>query len=491
MTWEWRRQDKATVLDCLKEGQYEAIMTSAQGPLDGLAHVAVEMGVLDAAVQKFKVKRKRNGIYDHLFFRTIPVLPFIEADSLRGATEALFKDASILLQLGYTAVQIREGFNDRYHNEQGVKSEESLPYHPETLREEMKRITVESVAAFRHQHIRDLFQRRLVLGTTYAIDGSGLGDKWRLVVLLNVHAERPLVVNWRLLPATASEKGKEITVVREMIDEVREIAGSQAIAWLIMDALYADGPALAILKYHYGIDAMVRCPEDREIFVDMQGIVAQEPDRWETHSDVRYVAGQKQQRTVSTAAVEELTTWDSFLEKAQELGVKDAQLWGCLIHDRPAGSDQDSEDWSLVSTRPFATGWKGYKHWRQRWCVENNCFREFKEGWKLEKTRWGRSLNVIAVRCAVTCSALNVAQVAKSKAGERLLHTGIRRLRREMVREYGPAPVIVYAGGCYAIFHIEEIMQALGRPPAESLRPALLAKNDLRRQPRPYIFRSD
>ena len=103
MTWEWRRQDKAAVLACLREGQYEAITTSAQGPLDGLAHVAVEMGVLDAAVQRFKVRRERNGIYDHLFFRTIPVLPFIEADSFREATEALFKDASVLLLLATAA----------------------------------------------------------------------------------------------------------------------------------------------------------------------------------------------------------------------------------------------------------------------------------------------------------------------------------------------------------------------------------------------------
>ena len=127
MTWEWRRQDKAAVLACLREGQYEAITTSAQGPLDGLAHVAVEMGVLDAAVQRWKARRGRNGIYDDLSFGSIPVLSFIEADSCREATEAMFKDASVLQRLGYTAVQIREGFNDRYRNEQGVKRDSALP----------------------------------------------------------------------------------------------------------------------------------------------------------------------------------------------------------------------------------------------------------------------------------------------------------------------------------------------------------------------------
>jgi hypothetical protein len=97
----------------------------------------------------------------------------------------------------------------------------------------------------------------------------------------------------------------------------------------------------------------------------------------------------------------------------------------------------------------------------------------------------------MAVRCAVTRSALNVTQVVKSKAGEHLLHTSIRQLRREMVGAYGPARMILCSCGWYAIFHIEEIMQALGRPPVESLRSALLGENDPRRLLRPCILRSE
>ena len=269
MKQEWYRHDKATVLECLKEGRYKCTTTSGQGPLDALAHVATQMGVL-AATEELEVERERDGIPDRLSLNTLAVLPFVEADSFREAAGSLFADAAILLQLGFTPVQIREGFNGRYRNSHGAKSTESLPYHPESLREEMKRIKPESWKAFRRRHIRDLFQLRLVRGTVYAIDGTGLGKRWRLVVLLNVNRERILIVNWRLLPGDASEKGKlEASIVLDMVKEVLEIGGPQAISWLLMDALYADGPLLGTLKYGYHIDSLVRVPEDRDIYTDM------------------------------------------------------------------------------------------------------------------------------------------------------------------------------------------------------------------------------
>jgi hypothetical protein len=230
------------------------------------------------------------------------------------------------------------------------------------------------------------------------------------------------------------------------------------------------GGLLATAKCTYGIDALVRIPEDRDIYTDMVQIVAREQARWQQHPDVRYVAGHKEVRTVAVAAVEGLTTWDSFREKAAELGAPDATLWGCLIRDLPAEGEGEQETWGLVSTHAFGSGWQGYSTWRKRWRIENTGIRELKEGWKLEKARWGRSLRRVATRVAMTCVAFNVAQVLKGADGRRLLDHGIRRLRRVLAKEVGAAPVTVYAQGCYGIFNIEEVMTAVGRPPQESLR---------------------
>jgi hypothetical protein len=76
----------------------------------------------------------------------------------------------------------------------------------------------------------------------------------------------------------------------------------------------------------------------------------------------------------------------------------------------------------------------------------------------------------VAARVAFTLVAFNVAQVAKTAQGRRLTDRGIRRLRRELAPRYGLAPVIVFTKDAFGIFHIEEVMEALGVPPGASLR---------------------
>jgi len=483
MDWEWRQQDRVAVLECLRRGEYEAIVTSRQGALDTLAYLAAELGVLDA-VACLEVEREREGIPDGLLLRTLAVLPFVEALGVSAAADMLFEDAAILLQLGYTALQIQEGFNQRHRNESGEKSALARPCHPDVLRNELARIKPESLPGFRRRCIQTLFERGLIRGKTYAVDGSGLGQQRRMVGLLNVSQERTVWVTWRLLTGAASEKGKEGRVLREMVEEVRQVGGAEAIEWLLMDALYADGPVLAWLKYGCGIDALVRLPEDRDMYADLWGLLTLEPQRWQQHLDTRYVAGRKQTREVQVGTVGELKSWDSFLAAAHKYGEPDASLWGCAIHAVDQADPSQVEDWALVSTRPFSTGWQAYTTWRNRWRVENNGFRELKEGWHLEEAPWSYRNDAVALaRLTFTCIAFNVAEIAKTSAGRRLTQRGIRRLRRDLTREVGAAPVIVFAKGAYGIFDIEEVVTALGRPPQSSLqrrpaRPSAALAND-------------
>jgi len=188
---EWRRNDRAAVLECLRRGDAprDAIATTSQGALDELAHLTAELGVWDA-LEVIQVHREREGVTDHLLLRTLTVLPFIQAVGLSAAANTLFQDAAILLQLGYAVFEIQHGFNVRHHAPFQTKSEQSSPYHPEVLRQELARLDLASLHTFRKRCIRALFERRLVRGKTYAVDGSGLGKRWRVVGLLNVNPAR-------------------------------------------------------------------------------------------------------------------------------------------------------------------------------------------------------------------------------------------------------------------------------------------------------------
>lgn len=472
MAYEWKKQDREMVLERLRQKDYDAITTSGQGALDELVHLSIEIGVFEA-LEAIRVHRERKGIPDTLLLRSLFVLPFIEAMGLSAAAGMLFQDAAILLRLGYTLAALQEGFNGRKRRPGAQeKGEDSKPCHAEVLRTELERIDPESLLAYQKVCIQQLFTRKLVKGKTYAIDGSGLGGHYRVVGLLNIHAEQALWVAWRVLQGEESEKGKEASVVKSLIDQLLEVAGEGQITWLLMDALYADGPLLAWLKYARQIEALVRLPEDRRAFEDLALLVKNKLIPSQTHTDTCYLAGHKHKRRITVSATEGLRDWESFREAASGYGIEQISLWGCMIHTVDETTGQELEDWALISTGCFATPWKGYTFWRNRWRVENSGFRELKEGWHLEKAPWSyKHPTTVMARVAFTLVAFNVAQIAKTARGRQLTDRGIRRLRKELVAQYGPAPVIVFAGQYYGIFHIEEIMEVVGYAPSTRLHP--------------------
>jgi hypothetical protein len=204
--------------------------------------------------------------------------------------------------------------------------------------------------------VQGLYQRQLVRGKVYAVDGSGLGDELRLVALVCVSATRPIIVAWRVLSGTASEKGQEAGVTRSLIEQALQAAGPDTISLLLADALYADGPLLAWLKYSKGIDALVPLPADRLLYQDVQGLADAQLIEWTHHRYVRTVQGHKQIREVEVTAAGELTSWDGFTEAAATYEMPDATLWACLIRDVTTPEMAQEPPMALVSTRRWQNG---------------------------------------------------------------------------------------------------------------------------------------
>ena len=283
----------------------------------------------------------------------------------------------------------------------------------------------------------------------------------------------PVVVAWRYLEGAASEKGKEAAVTRSLIEQALAAGGPGSIALLLADALYADGPLLAWLKCVHGIDALVRLPADRLLYEDAQGLATGGRLTWVPHRYVRAVRGQKQQRTVALAGVGALDSWASFREAAAGYGAGHATLWVCLIREVAPPPAAGEADLALVSTRTWQVPAAAFQSSRQRWVVEDDTFRELKEGWGLERHPWGAQAATVRGRVTLTVFAFNTAQIYRAKVGAQLADTGIRRLRQQHRREWGAAPVVVYLQGCYAILPLEDFLAYLGTPVRTSLLPDL------------------
>ncbi|HEX9164888.1 MAG TPA: transposase [Gemmatimonadales bacterium] len=476
----WYRQDRAVVEAALRRGERPDLATPlGAGVLDGLLALHEELGILDA-VGEVAVTRKRAGVADESLLRTLAALPFLPEGSLSGATEVLFREPALLLRLGWSPVEIRSGANGRHRHPDGRRVE-SLPCHPDTLRDMLRRVPAEEWAALQHRGVRALYERGLVRGTVYAIDGSGIGPDLRLVSLVCVSAERPIAVAWRLLEGAASEKGREASVTRALIEQVLAAGGDGCIRLLLADALYADGPLLAWLKHAKGIDALVRLPADRRLYAEAQVAVGLDGQGWTRHRYTRTVQGHKALRTVESAAAGDLRLWASFIDAAADHGATDPTLWVGFIRDAtpdtsvagapPPSASTAEPPLALVSTRPWPSGFAAYQAYRPRWHIENDQFRELKEGWELERQRWGREPAVALARLTLTCLAFNTAQLYRTRQGATRAGRAIRRLRRAHHAALGPAPAVIYLQGRFAAFSLEELLAILGHPPRDSLLP--------------------
>jgi hypothetical protein len=169
--------------------------TMASGPLDDLVALHHELGIFDI-LDTLEVHRSRRGIDDGLRLRTLATLPFMEAASLEGAAGQLFSEPAVLLHLGWSALQIRGGDNER-HRQGFRRLNQSLPCHRDTLRDELRRLSQSAWERAQRSGVGAFYERNLVRGRIYAIDGTGLNDQVRLVCLVCVSAERPVIVAWR------------------------------------------------------------------------------------------------------------------------------------------------------------------------------------------------------------------------------------------------------------------------------------------------------
>lgn len=465
----WYRHDDQAVIEALGRGERPDMATTmASGPLDDLVGLHEELGIF-GILDCLPTARQRRGIEDRLLLRTLATLPFVEGGSLSRTAGQLFGEPAVLLHLGWSPLEIVIGDNERHRHPEGRQAE-SLPCHVDTLRDALRRVGKQAWLEAQRLGVKSLYDRRLVRGRVYAIDGTGLGNDYRLVCLVCVSAERPVIVAWRLLEGKASEKGKEAAVTRSLVEQALALGGKDAIDLLLVDALYADGPLLAWLKYEKGIDVLVPIPSDRELHRDILGLARGGLLKFRRHSYIRVIQGHKGRHTIEVAAQDGLTSWDSFLEAARNYGADDPHLWACLVHELEP-PDPKSEWWTLVSTRPWSSGVAAFESYRPRWHIENDAYRELKEGWHLESERWGRDSVTQHGRITLICLAFNTAQVYLSRSGARLAAKGIRRLRRHYRPQLGAAPVVIYIGRSYAVMPVEQLLCLLDTPPRRSLLP--------------------
>lgn len=485
MPWTFLNENRAAVTEKLRRGEYDGLVQTGMGRADELVYLMASLKFFEH-LDQVEVVEERAGIPNDLQKRCLAILPVVGIPTIANTPERLFKDAGLLHFLGCNAQQIANGFTQRGPKKRNQQPKR-LPFHEDDLRNLLKAIASTQSQRFFTGCIGEFFRAKYVRGGFYAIDGTEIlvGDAktfegtgtitvpvrhkdgsttyetktgYKLIYLLNLKADRELVVSYRLVPLNTNA----LQVVREMVTETLQLGGAGAIELLLMDREFVDGDLINWLKGDHGIDVIIPVKKNMDILEDMRGLARIDPCPWQTYTKLvrrRVQKDQPKQKVVVPIRVkgfEGLTTWSScriplngILQRKDDETLEDAR--------------------GLVTTLPTQDAIRIDQQYGARWGIENDGNRELKQGWDLE-TLWGRSLAAVTMSVVMKLLGYNYVKLFHTQSGSRLIANGMRRLRARVLDE--GFQVIVYAGNEFGVFHIEEIATLLGAPPKMSFRRA-------------------
>lgn len=467
MGWIRLVENQVRVRQALLQGYVDEVVVCNTNYFDKMAGAMFELGYWqDLACIQVSLEKDADDVPNALLVRELAVLPLLRIPNPHQVPAFLFQDHGVLRFLGFTLQEIREGFNHK-----GVRSpngkERMHPHHRDDLYNALKAVQVENLETFRHRHLVSLFQHKVVEGGVYALDGSGIsGTDYKVVILQNLTAGKRFVVNWRV-----QGLGSELVAGKEMVEEVLEVAGADAISLLLMDGAYVDGEWLAGLKQRK-IEAMVRVREEMALYQEMLELSRLPEHAFEPHRYVRYVQGKKEVHEVELALCWGLREWDSYRAGLKKMGVAEGAwpgLWGLLVREWVEEKGEKKQiTWGIVSTMQLKSRVGAFDRWRTRWGVENNGFRELNQGAWLEKEKWGRSEAAIMTSLYLKIGAHNCYCLLNTRLGEQLAVKGLRGLQQH-VWKGAPPQIMVVAGENYGLFTAEELVMLMGVRVKETL----------------------
>jgi hypothetical protein len=460
----------------------QAVVGAGWGFLDHFFIFLFSLGFF-ARVDFRPARVKRVMVPTLLMILTYEVKQLVGISSMNQLEEHLFRDTALLKIIGFTARQIQEGFCQR------GQGKRRGPMHRDTLADFLSRFTAREVDFILEEAVRVLVKHRLVRGKTYILDATdlpatkrykGCGVKkvvkkvwtkegqerevveyvygYKLLVLLE--ARHKLVVAARVVKIQEYEK----KFTKRLVREAQERTGG-GVKVLLVDRGFIDGVLLWWLWKKMGIRFVIPARRNMEVSQDLRGFRSEKADGqrvfWEETKEVKVLG------------VRGLLSYDQFGEEGHKRrrGRKDFKanpINGVMVV-RWDGKDYEAgEEKVFLTILPVSGPLRVLEHYDLRSEVENQGFRELKQGYHLLKypQKTGSAIRAHAVLTLVIYSLVNA---YKSQRGQCLAHLGIRRWRGKQMGQ-SIHKMIVYYEGIYGIVDVEELFYLLDMTPKELYR---------------------
>ncbi len=402
-------------------------------------------------------------------------------DSVNKIPHLLFGDIGLLMTLGWTASQIKEGVCKR------GKGKHTGPIHKDTLPDCLERLSCEEVSKCLNDGIKLLRKIGVKFSGTFAVDATDLRttskckdrgakriehkkrDKdgnlvtipetiygFKLLLVFDVHNR--YVAAAKMVPIQQSEN----PLLLELVAQARKNIGRNVIKLVLVDRGFLDGGRLWTLKHKWGIDFVIPAKKNLLITHDIRGMRELPEDanlhrqKWETEKGV-----------VKTIGVGELRTFDEYHDSKRKRAEPEP-INAVMVMCWDGKDYKPGKEKVFLSSLDVGTPRIIIDDYDLRSLIENCANRDLKQGWLINKYP-KKQENAIRAHVFLTIGMFNMSLAYRTEQGENIAGECIRRYRVKTIARARHKCMIV-CGEHYAIFDLEELMMLMGQAVRCSMR---------------------
>jgi hypothetical protein len=522
LCWQAARRDDSRVARRLYRKQVvDGVYQLDEGALlDDFFYFLHELGVVDwlGEVQGTAVQREMVPCVQYLLLYSLKTLFGIE--SMHALPALLFSDEALMRLVGFNAQQVRHGVCQRgAAQRQGPRTRG--PIGSDALADNIVKLNVRDLEAWFNGCIRALAKARVLapkvtgivdatdLETTAQYEGCGhvtrkrkITDKrghvhelevtvygWKLIVLIDAGTKIP----WAGQVVPINEH--EVLSMRALVTQARtNLAGHARLHKVVFDKGFLDGVDLWWLEQR-GITFVVPAKDNMAVTADAraqatagEGITVGRRVHTVRHGQGR--AARTERLETEVVGITGLTTYDQYgtPEHGRHATRRDFQpnSINAVVVRKWHGRDYGPGGKTVFLTNAAVNKpLQPFDDDDDRSLIENCYIKESKQQWSLkhppQKTARAVRVHVIFTLLMFALATAYRLQCEQADIGSEPV--GWQRWRRQLL-EQTRDHVIVFAEGCYGIFHLAEYSLLMGvnikdRPPGIGTRLQILAKYGL------------
>ncbi len=457
--------DREKVLTKLKQKKYDDMFLRDRGRLDDFVGFLYQTGILGLFDDIDSRMERKPEIPRRFLHYCISLKPVVDSASINQLPGRLFEDTDTLRILGFTMVELKNGFSVKNKNGNNV------PVNKNAFYDELVRLPETESKKFFASGVEMLGSKRFLSkrSEVYALDGVKLlitSDKkyenygeitiedetgkrvkekgYKLVFLQRVDGDDHYIVAAKLIPLNQHE----VTVAQELVEKALCVLGETSIKTLLIDRGFLSGEFFDFLG-EKGIDFICPTKDPLHLPRHMQGL---------------HRAGEGVKTNLDDGSV--LAGYNYLIPMD---GCKRKINGVLIIKQGKKGRKQVQEGKEFGFLTSLPTGHekqieKVYNLYGRRWKIEVNGNRELKSQWYINRfpsQKW----NGLCSHIYFTLFMFNAVAAFKSKKGRALTEKGMLSIRNKYFTSWSKTHTVnIIADGYCATFPFKEFIEILGLP---------------------------